>query len=165
MIRARWRSAPFRLAAAALVAAAGAACESGGVGSIERGAESWAGAMERGDLEAALEWYERRAAFLPPGEEAVVGRSAVEERWRSVVDRFDVSFGWEVDTVDMAGTRLGYVYGRYRVYGVDHATGESFRVDDAFVQVWRRQRDGSWLIALDMWHPPAQEAAELPPAP
>lgn len=118
--------------------------------------------MERGDVSAALEWYERRAAFLPPGEPAVVGREAIGERWDGVLDRFEVSYDWQVDTVDMAGTRLGYVHGRYEVSGVDQATGESFQVDDAFVQVWRRQRDGSWLIAMDMWHPPAQGARGLP---
>lgn len=163
MLRSRWLpSRVGRWVLPTLLAGLPVGCEWGGADSVERGAEAWAAAMEEMDVESALGWYERSAAFLPPGEAAVVGRGSIRDRWERVLDRFEVSYGWELDTVEAAGTRLGYVYGSYRVSGVDQATGESFQVDDTFVQVWRRQRDGSWLIALDMWHPPAQEVRGLP---
>lgn len=128
---------------------------------IERGSASWAGAMSRADLEGVTRWYERGGVVLPPGGDAVVTRASIEAHWRGLFQRYEVQFEREVEDLDADG-RIGYVYGTYRIQGVDPAGADRFQVENRFIQVWRRQRDGTWRIALDVWHPPARQGPGIP---
>jgi ketosteroid isomerase-like protein len=151
-----------RLVALCVVLIALAGCElATGAEVMEREVESWARALERGDLGTMAARYESGGVFLPPGDHAVVGREAVSTHWRNIHDRFLVTFDYEVDSIWDDG-RIGHLRGSYRVSGVARTAGESFRAEDEFMQIWRRQRDGGWLIALDMWSPPADSDALLP---
>lgn len=128
---------------------------------IERRAHAWARSLDAGNLDAFIGRYERGGTFLPPGGHAVVGRRAIGEQWRSILGRFDLIFEFEPERMDADG-RVGFVYGTYMISGHDPVEGEVFSIEDDFLQIWRRQRDGSWLIALDMWHPSSSGPPLLP---
>ncbi len=150
------------LAALSVVLITVAGCElATGAEVMEREVESWARALERGDLGTMVARYESGGVFLPPGDHAVVGREAVSNHWRNIHDRFLVTFEYEVDSIWDDG-RIGHLRGSYRVSGVARTAGESFQAEDEFMQIWRRQRDGGWLIALDMWSPSAENDSLLP---
>jgi ketosteroid isomerase-like protein len=132
-----------------------------GAAVLEGRVESWVRALEAGDAQGLSNRYERGGVFLPPGEAAVVGREAILERWRPILARYEVRMELEVEGMDADG-RVGHVHGRYRISGVDRVGGETFSAGDGFLQIWRRQRDGGWLIALDVWYPSPEGPASLP---
>lgn len=137
------------------------ACEPDtGTGAIERGAERWTRALNDGDPARLVEPYEAGAVLLAPGRGAVVGRDEIREAWADWFHRYDLVYEFEVEGLSSDG-RIGYRYGTYRIRGVDREEARSMEAGDRFMQIWRRQRDGSWRIALDQWDPPAEEARFL----
>jgi ketosteroid isomerase-like protein len=121
---------------------------------IERGRDRWVAALNAGEPERLAQPYEATGVLLPPGEGAVVGREAIAEWWRDLMGSHHLRYDFEEAGFDQDG-RIGYRYGTYRLEGVDRRTGELIRREDDFLQIWRRQRDGSWRLALDVWYPAA----------
>ena len=128
---------------------------------IEGRVNSWARALNDGDVDAFVSRYEPGAPFLPPGEHAVAGREAIGERWQDLLDRFDILFVFELEGLDADG-RVGFAHGTYSISGHDPVEGEAFSIEDGFLQIWRRQPNGRWLIALDMWNPSVDAGPTLP---
>lgn len=140
-----------------LLASVGWACEvTRGPEAIQRGADRWEQGLEQEDPEMVVEPYEPGGVLLLPGSGAVVGRDNARDAWTAWFQRYELSYDFEVEGLGADG-RVGYRYGTIRARGVDRVERRSIRMEERFMQIWRRQRDGSWRIALDMWDPPAGE--------
>ena len=106
-------------------------------------------ALARGDAVAAAAVYGEGATLLPPHSEPVIGREAIEGFWRGGIEIGLRSV--ELDTVelDVAGD-LAYEVGRYRLV-VERKDGASTRELGSHVVVHRRQADGSWKWAVEIF--------------
>jgi len=97
-------------------------------------------------------YYAPDATVLPPNAEAVHGRAAIS----AFLAAFPpiTTFTAEMVTVEGNGD-LAYVHGRYHL---DMSTPDGPQADDGkYIEVWKRQADGSWKIAYDIFN------SDLPP--
>ena len=97
------------------------------------------------------------AAFLPPNTSTQSGRAAIEAWGRS----FPPFTGLTLEPVEVTGQGdLAYVWGRYHL--VVNLPGAAPAPDSGkYIEIWRKQTDGSWKITRDIYN----SDAPVPAAP
>ena len=100
-------------------------------------------AERTGDSEAVASFYTNDAKLVPPGQAPLTGRSEIQKYFEG-----QGSSGAEIDLshIEVAAD-LAWATG---LFGWD-ADGQRRHV--AFLDVWRREKDG-WHIAACMWNSP-----------
>jgi ketosteroid isomerase-like protein len=100
--------------------------------------------------------------MFPPDQPPVVGRAAIREYMRHSFATPHFSVSWTTDTVIVAASGdVAYSFARSR-YTFPGRSGAPGAVDTAYgkgVSVWRREADGRWRQAADIWN----AAPTLPP--
>jgi ketosteroid isomerase-like protein len=93
--------------------------------------------------------YSDNAIMMPPNQGSVEGRAAI----RAVFDAYPGLPDFTASSIDIDGRGdLAYVRGTYALT-VPAANGRSAVADHGkFVQIRRRQSDGRWLIAMDIFN-------------
>jgi uncharacterized protein (TIGR02246 family) len=112
-------------------------------------------ALTSGDANAASTVYADDAKMLAPSAELLRGREAIEAFWNAGVEAGLSAV--ELDLLELErDDGLAYEIGRYTLT-VD-AAGEGVIDRGKYVLVHRRQADGTWLRAVEMFSP------DTPPA-
>ena len=110
-----------------------------------------------GDFAALVrDYYTEDAIALPPNAPAASGHAAIESMFRT----FPPITAFELRSEEMEGNaNLAYVRGRY--FMTMSPPGAAAIADSGkYLEIWRRQSDGSWKSARDMF------SSDLPlPAP
>jgi ketosteroid isomerase-like protein len=103
-------------------------------------------ALERGDAGLAASLYAPDARLLPPGAPPITGEDGVLDFWRRRIA--GGSDGGVLETVrrDEFGD-VAVEEGRY-----GRRSGETLLDSGKYLVVFRRQDDGSWRYATDMWN-------------
>lgn len=103
-------------------------------------------AFEQGDAAMAASLYEPGARLLPPGAPVITGPEAVRDFFQR---RFDAgSDGGVLETVRI--DEYGDVAVEEGRYG--RRSGERLLDSGKYLAVFRRQADGAWRWAIDMWN-------------
>ena len=103
----------------------------------------------RQDFQGLASLYTEDAVLMPPGQAAVSGRSDI----RKFMEAFPPTSKFEFQIDDVDGYEdLAYVRGRY--FMVLTPKGAPGPVEDRgkFVELRRKQSDGSWLMAVDIFN-------------
>ena len=88
------------------------------------------------------------AVELPNGESAVKGREAIRKSFGDWTP--GMSLTWKSTGSDMAASGdLGYTYGEYTFKSKDKDGHPVVRYGK-YVTIWKKQKDGSWKVAVDM---------------
>jgi uncharacterized protein (TIGR02246 family) len=153
---------------AALATALGLAiaCESGGGddvtaarAEIERLAHQWEEAANTAQVEGLVEIYAPDAVILPPGGPSIEGSATIRELFRQEFDQFDTKIAFTTQAIEVEGN-MAYRRGRYVWRGTPRGSGQqTFETTNKFLEVWKRQPDGTWRLTVDIWN-----AAEQPTA-
>lgn len=100
-------------------------------------------AQRTGDSEAVASLYTNDAKLIPPGQAPLTGRAEIENYYEG-----QGSSGVEMDLghIEVAAN-LAWVT------GLGHWDADGQRRHVAFLDVWRREKDG-WQIAACMWNSP-----------
>jgi uncharacterized protein (TIGR02246 family) len=120
-----------------------------------RAAEAqWSNAASAKELERTLSFYTADAAALAPGSPAAVGIQAIRAVW---VDEFKdpaSALSWHAQVVQVSRSGdLGYARGSYQAsYTLE---GKPVHEYGKYLTVWKKQPDGSWKVAADMYSPDA----------
>lgn len=94
------------------------------------------------------------AVVNPPNEPAVKGRAAI----RAWLEKFPPITEFKLNNVKMEGREdLAYVLGTYTMTIAPPGAPGPVKDSGKFVTVLRRQADGQWLVAVDMF------SSDLPP--
>ena len=114
-------------------------------------------AYHRGDAAAAADFYTEDAKILPPNMEMVSGKEAIQEFWKTAM-----SMG--VRRINLETVELGYDGDLAYERGVSTVTiqpegGQERTERGKYLVVLKRQADGSWKLAVDIWN------SDLPPQP
>ncbi len=124
---------------------------------IEAAVSRYVSASNSGDAEALTALYTEDAVLLPPDHAPIQGKAAIGQFWRQGTDT-----GLQVRTlrVEVDGS-VGYLIGQYSLPANDEEPADSGK----YVMCLRRQRDGSWKLAADIWNSSTAEDEEVEPAP
>jgi uncharacterized protein (TIGR02246 family) len=113
--------------------------------------ENLIAADNRGDLEAALASYTADVVWEPPNGPAVIGRSAIAQRYTEMFATFEVHLQVRIDSEEHEGSVAvvrGVTSGELR----PRQGGAEVRVDDSFTARLVPE-DGSWRINVLAWRP------------
>jgi uncharacterized protein (TIGR02246 family) len=108
-------------------------------------------AANAGDAAAVATVYLADARLLPPNSPPVEGREAVQKFWGGFFDAYRARFTLVSDEVE-GREDLAYLRGHYTLDGTPRTKGGAPLHDEGkFLEILRRQPDGSWRYAVDMY--------------
>ncbi len=124
--------------------------------------DSWHDAFNAGDYDALVQLYTEDAVMMPPNQAAAEGRAAVQAWLGEFPTTSEVSL--TIVNIDGRGD-LAYVRGTYSLTITMEGMPEAIRDTGKYLEIRRRQPDGSWPIAVDIYNSdlalPEMGAAEM----
>lgn len=105
-----------------------------------------------GNVDQVAAIYAEDAVLLPPNAPPVKGRAAIREFWNGLLQAYAVVITVGTDRIEGRGD-LAYVVGHYRFETTPKAKGTPAMPpeDGKFLEVFKRQPDGQWRYAVDMY--------------
>jgi len=111
----------------------------------------WSAAAQAKDLDKTVSYYASDALILPPNGAAAHGREAARKVWKEVFDA-TVNGSWKPGKVDVAKSGdIGYISGTYDWTSKD-ASGKTSKDRGKYLEVLKRQSDGTWKCVADCWN-------------
>ena len=113
---------------------------------------AWSAAQASDGLDGTMSFYLDDAILLPPNRPMAIGKEAIREA-SATIDAPGFSVSWKPMKVEVTDSgELGYAIGNFEGTGVD-PEGNPVPVKGKYVEIWKRQADGSWKVAVDMFSP------------
>ena len=115
----------------------------------------WAALASRGaDVETIVSYWTDDAIVLPPGQPAIKGRAALREYVLNSLRMPGFSIAWKTtDAVLSSDGNLAYLMGDNRIT-LQGPGGKPVTIVGRAVTVWRKESDGQWRCAIDIWNEP-----------
>jgi uncharacterized protein (TIGR02246 family) len=146
------------LLAALALAVASAACQPAAqeaglsgedIAALNQAADAYQAAVMAGDWDAWAAFYTEDAVIMPPGQASVSSRDAIKA-WG---EAFPTIVEWTTDRVDVDGRGdLAYVRATFSMTVEVEGEAEPVSEQGKYLEIWRKQPDGSWLIAVDIYN-------------
>jgi len=113
--------------------------------------ETVTAAFRNQDAAAMASLWTENARVLPPGQEMITGRAAVQAFWQSGFDQGAYDLVLESPEIKSLGDGVAYEIGRniVRVRTVD---GSSIDVPGKSLCIFRREGDGVWRADVDIFN-------------
>lgn len=110
----------------------------------------WAQDMHEKRLEEIAMLYAPDAVFVLSNGERITGRPAIRELCKKVMAIFTSDLTFHSINTENSGT-LAYDSGDYHETLVKLADGGILQTQGSYLMVFKRQPDGNWLIAQQVW--------------
>jgi uncharacterized protein (TIGR02246 family) len=119
---------------------------------IQSVTDRFVSAMLKHDSTAGASAYTEDGMLLPPNEPAVQGRGAI----RHYLAQFPKVTTFQTPLVEMEGSgNLAYTRGTYEITFIPPGAKSPVKDSGKFMEIRRKEPDGSWLILRDFWNPDA----------
>jgi ketosteroid isomerase-like protein len=119
----------------------------------------WSKAAGAKDVDKTVSYYSDDALVLPPNSPALTGKAPIRAMWSGMLNAPGFGGGWKATKVEVARSGdLGYVTGSYELTETN-ASGKPVTDKGKFLEIWKKQADGSWKCTADMF------SSDLPAAP
>ena len=120
----------------------------------------WSKAAAAKDLDKTVSYYSDDAIVLPPNAPAATTKEAIKGVWKGMITNPGYAGGWTATKVEVARSGdLAYLSGTYDMT-LNDAKGKPVKDRGKYVEVWKKQADGSWKTVADIWNsdppPPAR---------
>jgi uncharacterized protein (TIGR02246 family) len=123
------------------------------IAAIRASDSAFVSAMASGDAAAVAAIYVPDAHVLPPDAPPVEGRAAIQQFFAGFLGAYHVTAVVSSDEIEGRGD-LAFARGHYTLEGTPKAAGTPpLHEEGKFLEVLRRQPDGTWRLAADMWSP------------
>jgi ketosteroid isomerase-like protein len=121
---------------------------------------AWSAAQASEGLEGTMSFYVEDAVMLPPNMPMSVGKAAIREASAALgIASPGISVTWQPMRIEVARSgEIGYAIGTFEGNAVD-SDGNTVPIKGKYVEIWKKQADGTWKVAADMFSP------DSPPAP
>lgn len=111
--------------------------------------QAWTPAIVDKDFDTLIRLYTDDAIVLPPNGPKAQGRAAVLDWMKAFPAITDANL--TIEEIDGYGD-LAFVRGAYFMTIVPDGTGEPIQDRGKFIEIRRKQADGSWLMARDIFN-------------
>ncbi len=119
------------------------------VAAIKASTDIFVEALLAGDWAAFAALYTEDAVVMPPNVPVVEGRVAIQA-FLEPLSRF-TQLELTIVQIDGRGD-LAFVRGTNSMTLIVEGTSEPIHFTGKYVEIWRKQPDGKWLIAVDIWN-------------
>jgi uncharacterized protein (TIGR02246 family) len=121
---------------------------------LKRDAE-WADAASSGkDVEKIISYWTDDALVVPPGQPVVAGKAAIRTFVADSLKIPGFKIHWVSEKVSFSPDgQLAYMWGTTETT-VPGPEGKLMTLHGRGVTVWRREPDGQWRCAVDIWNDP-----------
>jgi ketosteroid isomerase-like protein len=119
----------------------------------------WAKAAQTKQVDAWVAFYSDDAVVLPPNDGRATSKDSIRKAVGELLGLPGLSIHWQPTKVEAA--RFGdmaYSYGAYELTS-NNAKGRPVTDHGKYVEIWKKQSDGSWKCIVDTWN------SDLPAAP
>lgn len=110
----------------------------------------WAKTLQAKQIDQLAALYTSDAVFLKPSGERITGRHAVRELCQKIMDTFSSDFTFHSLSSDISGN-IAYDSGEYTESLVKVSDQTKANVQGNYLMIFKRQPNGTWLIAQQMW--------------
>lgn len=118
-------------------------------------------ALRTNDADALFSYVADDVVMMPPGEAAIRGKPAMRAWYAGFLSHFRTSSLSLTDRQVFLGEAWAVEMGAYE-WGLEAVAGGDPVVDrGSYMQVWKKQPDGQWRFAREIWN--SSGAAPAPP--
>jgi ketosteroid isomerase-like protein len=122
----------------------------------------WSKAAGAKDVDKTASYYSDDALIMPPNSPTLQGKAAGRAMWQAMFTVPGFGGGWKATRVEVAQSGdLGYVTGTYEINETD-ASGKPHTDTGKYLEIWKKQADGSWKCVVDMFN---SDLSTAPPTP
>ena len=112
----------------------------------------WLAAAQAHDLERTLSYWTEDVIMMQPGAPAMIGKEAVRRYVSAAFSMPDFSITWVTEHVWVAKAGdIAYATGTDTIR-LTTPEGKSVVENNKAVAVWRKEPDGRWRCAIDIWN-------------
>lgn len=108
-------------------------------------------AFNEGDANIIAMAFTDDGLLMAPGTKSTTGRDAVRAYYKGIFDQYKTFLESGYEDVDISGD-LAYGVGFARVKLVPHTGGDTLFSTAKYINILKRQQDGSWLTTHDIWN-------------
>ncbi|HTS37747.1 MAG TPA: DUF4440 domain-containing protein [Candidatus Solibacter sp.] len=120
--------------------------------------QEWMKVFAAKNLDKSVAALDESGAVLASNAPIANGREAVAKLFTGFFALPDLKISWHVDRAEVAKSgELGYTSGAYEMTFSD-PSGKTIPDKGKYVTIWKKQKDGSWKVLLDIFN------SDLPPA-
>ena len=113
---------------------------------IDAANKAFAAAMNAGDIAGACKVYIEDARLLPPDSAMVKGRTAIVAFWKAAVPALGVK------SIALTTIELSITGATAHEIGEAALTLNSGAATLKYVVIWKKNGDGEWRWAVDIWN-------------
>jgi ketosteroid isomerase-like protein len=113
--------------------------------------ENWSKAAQSKKVDDWLAFYSDDAVLLPPNDKKASGKENNRQVIGDLLALPGLALSWQPATVEVAQSGdLAYTQGTYQLTTTD-AKGKPATDRGKTLEIWKKQRDGTWKCVADMW--------------
>ena len=112
----------------------------------------WSKAAAAKDVERTIAYYADDAVVLPPNRPSATTKEAIRKLWQDLLASPGFALSWKPTRVEASKSGdMAHVSGTYE-FSINDASGKPFSDRGKYLEVWKKQADGNWKCAADMWN-------------
>ena len=120
--------------------------------------EQWARNLHDKKIEASVAEFAADGEFIEPDGSRVRGTSELRHLFEMITATYDSDLHFESQRVELSGD-LAYDSGTYHEALILRASGKAQRSSGSYLTIYRRGKDGTWLIVEQVWTGSVSDAA------
>ena len=122
----------------------------------------WSKAAAAKNLEQTIAYYSDDAVVLPPNGPSATTKEAIRKLWQDLLASPGFALRWKPTRVEVSKSGdMAHVSGTYE-FSINDASGKPFNDRGKYLEVWKKQADGNWKCAADMWNSDLTASASTP---
>jgi ketosteroid isomerase-like protein len=110
----------------------------------------WSAAAAAKDVDKTVSFYSDDALVMPPNAPSATTKEAIRKIWKDLLT--DANISWKTKKVEVAQSGdLAFSSGTYEVT-LNDPTGTPVNDRGKYLEVWKKQSDGTWKCVMDIWN-------------
>ena len=114
------------------------------------------------DVDKTVSYYAEDAIVMPPNATSATTKDAIRSAWKEMLTTSGAAISWKATKVEVAKSGdLAYVSGTYEETMTD-ASGKPMKDHGKYVEIFKKQADGTWKCGVDIWNSDVPATAPAP---